>query len=247
VTNGPAYRRVADDLRVRIRSGQLAQGQRLASLPQLAAEYEVSPDVARQAISILRAEGLIETQQGRGAFVREFSKIARVSPSRLSKNQWGSGKAIQDRDTDGRWRTVDVVVSEVPAPEDIAADMEVEPGAPLLCRARRFLVDERPVQLASSYYPLDIVRGSAITYTDTGAGGAYARLAELGYAPARFVERVIDRTPRPEEAFDLALPKSGARVFDITRVAITSEGRRVEVNRMVLDAAAYVLEYHFNA
>jgi GntR family transcriptional regulator len=207
----------------------------------------VSSDVARQAISILRAEGLVETRQGAGAFVRTFAQITRSSPGRLSRAQWGGGKAIQDHDTGQRWRTVDVVVSEAPAPGDVAEALGAEPGDPVVSRARRFLVDERPVQLATSYYPVELARGTAITYTDTGPGGSYARLAEQGHAPVRFTETVVARAPHPDESFDLALPKAGGMVFDVTRFAFTAEGRCVEVNRMVLDAAAYVLEYHFNA
>jgi GntR family transcriptional regulator len=247
VGNGPAYRRVADDLRAQIRAGKLPAGTRLPSLPQLGQQFDVSGDVARQAIAVLRAEGLVETRQGAGAFVRTFAQITRSSPGRLSRAQWGSGKAIQDHDTGPRWRTVDVVVSETPAPSDVAEALGLEPGGVALSRARRFLVDDRPVQLATSYYPLEIVHGTAITYTDTGAGGSYARLAELGHAPVRFTESVIARAPQPDEAFDLALPRAGGLVFDLTRYAYTADDRCIEVNRMVLDAAAYVLEYHFTA
>jgi GntR family transcriptional regulator len=247
VANGPAYRHVADVLRAEIRTGKLEPGTRLPSLPQLAQEYGVTPDIARQAVALLRAEGLIETRQGAGTFVRTFALIPRRSPNRLSRTQWGAGKAIQDHDTGPRWRTVDVVVSEIPAPKDVADGLGVETGTSLLCRTRRFLVDDRPVQLATSYYPLDIVRGTAITYTDTGPGGAYARLGELGYGPVRFTETVIARAPYPDESEDLALPKAGGLVFDLTRFAYAEGGKCVEVNRMVLDAAAYVLEYRFDA
>jgi GntR family transcriptional regulator len=247
VANSPAYKRVADELRAQIRVGQLAPGTRLPSLPQLGQRFRVSSDVARQAIAILRAEGLVETRQGAGAFVRTFAQITRNSPGRLSRAQWGSGKAIQDHDTGPRWRTVDVVVSEAPAPSDVSEALGLEADAPVISRARRFLVDERPVQLATSYYPLEIVRGTAITYTDTGPGGSYARLAELGYEPVRFTESVSARAPYPDESFDLALPAAGGLVFDLTRFAFTAKDQCVEVNRMVLDAAAYVLEYHFTA
>lgn len=243
----PAYKDVVDDLRAQIRTGKLSAGKRLPSLPQLGEQYGVTSDIARQAISILRAEGLVETRQGSGTFVRTFAQITRNSPGRLSRAQWGTGKAIQDHDTGPRWRTVDVVVSEAAAPSDVAEALGIEAGAPVLSRARRFLVDERPVQLATSYYLLEIARGTAITYTDTGPGGAYARLNELGYAPVRFTETVTARSPHPDEAFDLALSKTNGLVFDLTRFAFTAEGQCVEVNRMVLDAAAYVLEYHFEA
>lgn len=243
----PGYRHVADDLRSQIRSGTLPAGSRLPSLSQLGEQYGVSGDVARQAIGILRAEGLVETRQGSGSFVRGFALIPRVSPQRLAKAQWGSGHAIQDVDTGRRWRAVDVVVSETPAPADVAEALGIEAGAKVLTRGRRYVVEDRPVQLATSYYVLDMVRGTAITYTDTGSGGAYARLTELGFEPVRFVENVIGRAPDPDEAHALALPKTGGMVFQITRHAFTQADRCVEVNHMVLDAAAYFLRYHFTA
>lgn len=247
MAGSPAYRQVADNLRAQIRTGEIPAGTKLPSLPKMAQRYEVSSDIARRAIAILVAEGLVESRQGAGTYVRVFAQITRSSPGRLSQAQWGTGKAIQDHDTGPRWRTVDVVVSESPAPEDVAEALGVEVGAGVISRARRFLVDERPVQLATSYYPLEIARGTAITYTDTGPGGTYARLADLGYAPVRFTEKVVSRAPHPDEFTDLALPKAGGQVFDVTRLAFTKEGRCVEVNRMVLDTAAYVLEYHFDA
>src|SRR6185295_5923197 len=99
----------------------------------------------------------------------------------------------------------------------------------------------------TSYLPLDIVRGTAATYTDTGAGGLYARLADLGHAPARFTERVSARGPFPDERMALELPATGGMVFEIVRHAYDEAGRCVEVNRMVLDASAYELEYTFDA
>jgi GntR family transcriptional regulator len=246
VSDSPAYRKVTDDLREQIRSGALPAGQRLQSLAELGSHYGVSRDVAREAIGVLRAEGLIETRQGSGTFVRAFARIPRVSPARLARAQWGSGKAIQDVDTGPRWRTVDINVAHPSAPPDVAEAFGIAPGEPVLSRSRRFFVDDRPVQLASSYYRLDMVRDTAIALTNTGPGGAYARLAEKGFAPDRFIERVVGRAPHPDEQLDLALSRTG-RVFHITRFAYTAEDLCIEVNHMVLDADAYDLEYHFSA
>lgn len=247
MSDGPAYKQVADDLRAKIRSGELPTGSLIRSLGQLSGDYGVSRDVAKEAIGILRAEGLVKTKQGLGTFVREFARIPRVSPARLARAQWGSGKAIQDMDTGPRWRTVDINVARPPAPADVAEAFGVEPGTIVLSRSRRFFTDERPVQLATSYYRLDMAQGTAIELTDTGPGGSYARLAEKGFAPAQFIERIVDRAPHPDERLDLALPKTTGRVFHITRFAYTDRDLCVEVNHMVLDTDAYDLEYHFNA
>lgn len=201
----------------------------------------------RRAIEVLRGEGLVVTRHGSGTYARVFQRITRSSPGRLARQHWGAGKAIQDADTGIRPRAVDVIVGETPAPVSIADALGVEPGAPVLYRSRRFVVDGRPVQLATSYLPLDFA-DTRLAYTDVGPGGTYARLAELGQAPARFTETITARAPMPDEVERLDLGTSlGAVVFEITRQAYTEAGRCIEVNRMVLDASAYQLEHHFAA
>jgi GntR family transcriptional regulator len=102
------------------------------------------------------------------------------------------------------------------------------------------------VLLSSSYLPAQLVNGSPILRPDPGPGGIYARLADLGQAPAHFREDVLSRMPMPTEGQDLEMVP-GTPVFLITRIAYTAQGRAVEVNEMVLDASAYVLEYAFDA
>lgn len=113
-------------------------------------------------------------------------------------------------------------------------------------RSRRFVLDDKPVLLSTSYLPADMVAGSAITQEDTGPGGTYARLAELGYKPVHFREEIRGRMPSQEEASRLQL-SMGTPVIMICRTAFADEGRPVEVNEMILDSAAYVLEYDFDA
>lgn len=61
--------RVVADLKRRILTGELSPGAKLPSESQLVADYDVSRTVAREAVSRLQAEGLVETFQGRGSFV----------------------------------------------------------------------------------------------------------------------------------------------------------------------------------
>lgn len=243
--DGPAYERVADELRAAILAGEVSG--RLPSLAGLADRYGTTVDIARRAVEILRGEGLLITRQGSGTYVRLFQRITRRSPARLAADQWAAGRAIQDADTGVRPRTVDVVVSEVPAPDYVAEALGVDVGAAVLSRARRHVVDKRPVQFSQSFLPLDIASDSRIAYTDVGPGGTYGRLAELGFAPVRFREQVQARPPRPEEVERLDLGSSvGSTVFQITRYAFAADGRCVEVNRQVLDASVYDLDNWFD-
>jgi len=61
--------RVVTGLKARILDGSLEPGAKLPSETELIGEYGVSRTVVREAVTRLRAEGLVETFQGRGSFV----------------------------------------------------------------------------------------------------------------------------------------------------------------------------------
>ncbi|TYR64482.1 UTRA domain-containing protein [Streptomyces parvus] len=139
-----------------------------------------------------------------------------------------------------------VEVREGASSENTARLLGLDAWERVCVRSRRFVLDGKPVLLSTSYLPAPLVEGSAITQPDTGPGGIYARLAELGYGPVHFREEIRSRMPLPEEVAKLRLP-AGTPVMLICRTAFAEEGPVVEVNEMVLDAAAYVLEYDFDA
>jgi GntR family transcriptional regulator, transcriptional repressor for pyruvate dehydrogenase complex len=65
----PLAQRVVAGLKARILDGSLPPGGKLPSEAELIEEYAVSRTVIREAVTRLRAEGLVETFQGRGSFV----------------------------------------------------------------------------------------------------------------------------------------------------------------------------------
>jgi len=74
----PTYLVVADDLRERIRSGELAAGVALPSETAMRQRYGISRPTIRRVVGQLRAEGLVVTVQGRGTFVRSERSRHRV-------------------------------------------------------------------------------------------------------------------------------------------------------------------------
>ncbi|WP_406051312.1 GntR family transcriptional regulator [Kribbella sp. NBC_00889] len=65
----PPYVQVADGLRRAIQSGELAAGTKLPSGRELANQWGVALMTLQKAVDLLRSEGLVYSQQGRGVFV----------------------------------------------------------------------------------------------------------------------------------------------------------------------------------
>jgi len=236
--------KIANDLRSQIREGKLPPGAAVPGENAIAKEYGVSQPTARAALAILRGEGLIRVERGKGAYVRDFKPILRDATTRLSVEQWGSGHAIWSADLQLRpLSIVSVDVTAGAASPDVAALLGT---ARVVVRDRVYAVDGRIVQAAVSYLPADLVKGSPIERPDTGPGGTYARLRELGFEPAKFVEQVRIRMPQPEERKRLKLDV-GQPIAAIRRTAATETGRVVEVNDMVLVGEAYVLQWSFTS
>lgn len=241
----------ADELAAKIRdeiaSGKLAPGDRLPTVRQYEADGW-GRGMVNSALERLRAEGLIVSRHGSGTYVRaDFALVTRVSPDRHDPDRLRRGEAVQDADTKGRWRTVDLpAVGYVPVPAQFAEVLELAEDVQVLRRYRVYSVDGRPLQIATTYIPIDISRGTPMEHSETGPGGTPARMRELGWPQETFQESVRARGPRPSEIEALNLRKTGDVVFEVTRLA-WSQARCVEITVMVLDAEAYELVYKFDA
>ncbi|WP_243879382.1 GntR family transcriptional regulator [Streptomyces sp. KS 21] len=247
MTEQPKYREIADALREAIRTGEYGPGDRLPGENPLAAQYGVAVMTARQALRALKAEGIVESRRGAGFFVVEpFTPVRRRSVARLNRQHWKSGRSLFAAD-DARTLTTDShVLGTVAPPQAVAEVLQLLNGEQVFARSRRHIVEGRPVLLSTSYLPDQLVAGTQITETDTGPGGIYARLADLGAEPARFREEVLVRMPSADERAGLNIA-ADTPVIKICRTAFTEDGRAVEVNEMTLDSRAYVLEYDFGA
>ncbi|MFJ2025047.1 GntR family transcriptional regulator [Streptomyces sp. NPDC087897] len=193
-----------------------------------------------------RERALLMTATDTSGREPEPRPLVRRGIQRLAHEHWRTGRSVWEADLAGR----ELVVDHLEVREGVASENAARVLGPdnelVWIRSRRFVLDGKPVLLATSYLPASLVDGSAITEPATGPGGIYARLAELGHGPVHFREEIRSRMPLPEETAKLRLP-TGTPVMLICRTAFAEEGRVVEVNEMVLDAAAYVLEYDFDA
>jgi GntR family transcriptional regulator len=240
----PVYRQIADQLRNAITRGEFTPGAKLPSERVLMDRYQTSRVTVRQAIAVLGAEGLIDVEHGRGVFVRSRPPLRRLGRERLGRREREAGKGafLSDAMAAGREASAEVEVARGVAPPEVAERLHLSQGDQVLIRRRRMLADGQPVQLATSYLPLELVEGTQIEQADTGTGGTYARLEELGHRLGRFQEDLSARMPLPDEARALRLG-AGVPVIRVVRTAFDEQGAPVEVNEMVLAADRYELTY----
>lgn len=239
---------IAADLRDAIEREEYKAGDQLPGENALVRDYGAARLTVRSALAMLQAEGLTVARRGIGVFVRDFNPVIRNGIARVSERQWKAGKSIWEHDSVERNFTVDnvEVTSSEDAPTDVAALLNLGEGEKVAVRRRCYLLNGKPVLSATSYLPAKLVAGSGIVELDTGPGGVYARLADLGHAPAHFREDIVSRMPTKAERETLKM-QAATPVYLITRTAATDDGTPVEVNVMTADASAYVLRYDFGA
>jgi len=84
------YEEIADALIESIRTGELLPGEKLDSVQALSENFQVSRSAVREALSALKAIGLIEMKQGEGTYVKQFDPEQLtfcLSPAFLMKQQ----------------------------------------------------------------------------------------------------------------------------------------------------------------
>jgi DNA-binding GntR family transcriptional regulator len=82
---GPSYQRVADDIRSKISSGELAVGDPIPSTVKLMEQYGVSSTVVRHAVAQLQAEGIAIGHSGKAVYVQ--ARPADVASDRADVDQ----------------------------------------------------------------------------------------------------------------------------------------------------------------
>lgn len=140
---------LADVLRAQIEHRSHGDDDRpLPSEPELARQFGASRNVVRDALDLLRNEGLVRRVPGAGTFVAVRRAVHGLDRLRgLAETFHEGSDRVLNR----------VLTAEVgPAPEFVAQRLEIEPGAPVVFLERLRSLDGRPLSLDASYLPAEI-------------------------------------------------------------------------------------------
>lgn len=250
--------RITADLRAKIESGRYPPGSKLPSLSELQKAEGIASQTAREVFRALEREGLAVTHMGKGSFVSPFlGKITRDGTGRYqpAARSEGGARGAFEAELNRLGLSFDkerskVVVDRVRPPREVATALGLHHSANALRRHRHMWAarDEQDpgggfvVQIATSWFPLDLAAGTQIEQGDTGAGGSKSRLAELGHAQRSIREAIEVRFPTADEAEVLNIPED-RQVYELTHHAMTAEGRVVEVAQHVMPVTIWRFSY----
>lgn len=213
VTGRTKSREVADDLRARILSGDLAPGDLVPSEPELMQQYGYSRDTVRKAVQLLLNEGLVTNGQGRPRRVRKHAPLAMPfaqSESRERAQQRAAARKdawVMDVAEQGRLASQDLTVRIADAGEVIAERLSLPQGAPVVVRHHLRTVDGEPHDLSDTFYDLALADGTAIMYPhDIPQGVILYMVEEMGIEQDSFLYEFEARMPTPDEAQQLRIP-----------------------------------------
>lgn len=243
------YQRIIDDLRAEILTGSRAPGERVPSEHELAEQYGTSRPTVRRAIAVLRAYGLVVTEQGRGAFVRPKPHVRMLLSGANYRRHRSAGMAgfnaqalEQGQAPEQRLRQVVTIT----APNEVSMRLDLDQDASVVVRRRLFLVDRQPVALCDSYYPAELAEGTVIAEHRRIKGGVHAAIEDPGGPIRRRVARAVDdlvaRMPTHEEAEDLGL-SPGVPIMRVLRTVYDADDYPLEVQDTVAAADSHEFRY----
>lgn len=248
------YKQIADWIRRLIEIGELAAGEKLPSESKLMHRFGTTRTTIRRALASLAAEGRVRTERGVGVFVKEIVRpdaLVREPYDRLARHHYRD-EGRSPLYVDAASRGIDpqavqqdrVELGEVPAPDDVARRLGLDPGTTVFRRRRRMWIGDVPTQLTDSYIPAELAVG-VLREADTGPGGTHARIEELGHPLTHFTENLSVRMPDPDEIRALRL-EAGVPVVDLVQTAFAGE-RAVECFVAVIAGDRYVFRYQVDA
>ncbi|MFC7720001.1 GntR family transcriptional regulator [Nonomuraea recticatena] len=170
---------------------------------------------------------------GSGHYVRERPDLAPLHRWRFHDHQAPFAADLQSQ---GRRVTWDWHSEPVEATADIAQRLRVEESTTLTRTHYVFRADGKPLQLATSYEPLEFA-----PHSDEERRSLIGRLASYGIKVTEIVESVHTRVPRPSEIDALDLP-AGVHVLHLKRTHWAGE-RPVETSDIVVPGDRFEIVY----
>lgn len=217
---------------------KLPAGHVVASERELAARHRVSRMTAREAVRVLRHEGLLYHERGRGMFVarRKLDLHERHALAGFSEEMRQRGLAPSSRL---------LRFDRVAARGQVAADLELRAGEPVFRLERLRLSNEEPMAHESTY--LSVALCPRLYRFDLSRESLYRVLQEeFGLRLVRAAEE-LEATASGRTIATLFRTSPADPVLSIRRIVYTSDATPIETTRSIYRADRYRATFHVTA
>ncbi|MFJ9117281.1 GntR family transcriptional regulator [Streptomyces sp. NPDC102394] len=210
-------RQLADLLRHQVLGGAFPEGP-LPHESVLAADYRASRNTVREALDLLRAEGLVDRLPGVGTVV-----VAQKYPHGLDRLM-GLAETLREH---GRVTNEVRTVGPVPAPAPVADRLQLPSGTDVLYIERLRRLGGLPLSLDLTYIPLDI--GTALLGEDLENTDIFRLLESLTGRPLGHAEISLEAVNADAHSAAVLQAPHGAAVLMLERLTHLSDGRPVDL------------------
>jgi GntR family transcriptional regulator len=237
----PMYQQIADDLRSRIESGDLAPGQQLPTELELRDQYGASRNTVRDAIKRLSGLGLVETRPGAGTFVTQkiypFVTVLTQDPDTGYGGGEGAAYLSQVSAVHRKPETSPVRVELKPAPQDVARRLRVTPGEQVVLRHQERFIDKAPYSLQTSFFPFESARRAPRLLMAEDIEQGTVRYLEdvMGIKQTSYRDWITARAPDESEQKFFGIAHD-SMVFEIFRSAFDQQGNAFRVTVTIFPA-----------
>lgn len=146
----PLHLIISERLRHQIFQGQYAAGEQLPSEHQLMEQFGVSRITVRRAIANLVQQGLVQSQRGRGVFVKAQHKVTRSLSNPL---------IFFDEDMERQGITASIrnlSFERLRPPATVSAQLRLSAAEQVYCQKKLILTDGAPVAIDLTYLRVEI-------------------------------------------------------------------------------------------
>ncbi len=226
----PLYHQLAHQLKDAVQHGELPKGAFLDNELDLADRWQVSRPTVRRAIQELVDDGLLVRRRGVGTQVVNDQV----------RRQFTLSSFFDDLVAAGREPVTDVIsLRRVPAPDDIALDLDLLSGSDVVEVVRCRSAGVQRLAVMRNWVIVDAA--GDITAEELRRSGLYALIRERGVRPHYAVQRLGAKAATPDDATLLGVAV-GAPLVTMRRIMQDDTGRAVEVGDHAYDAAHYSVE-----
>lgn len=230
----PKYAQVVIELQRRIETGQYEPGSALPSEHQLMREFGAARPTIVRALSELRQQGWIESQQGKGRFVRGRPALERAGHARTGQSLLERPESTVDA------KLLDADMGEVT--ERVATLLRVPSGAKAFVRRHVVRRDGNPAELVTVWLPAALSEGTDLGSPEPLADGVRHHLeARKNVRFDHVVEQITARLPTAEQQRTLAVSRR-VPVLTVYAAARDASGQTLLVLDVVLPADRAELE-----